>query len=192
MLKLNVGSSGYTFPNWVNIDNDPAWCGHPDIFCWDVRNGLPYGDNTVDLIYASHFLEHLNIVEAIAFLKECYRVMKPGAVLRLAVPDLGLILEKWIRGELDDFTYCQPPIYQQLNDDNKLACFLFGALSGKPQYTGHQHAYTWEGLKQVLEMAGFTEIMRMPPGKSNSRVMQEETEDRFQDHSLYVEAIKEG
>ncbi|RLC80041.1 MAG: hypothetical protein DRJ03_22395 [Chloroflexi bacterium] len=187
MLKLNIGCGPYTFPGWHNIDKEPG----PGIILRDVRRGLPYPDNSVDLIYASHFLEHLNIIEALRFLRECHRVMKRGAVMRLAVPDFGLLLEKWVRREMGDFAHCQPPIYQQLNEDNKLACILFGALSGREEYTGHQHAYTWDGLKEALEMAGFKRIVPMRPGESHSPVMQAETQDYHQDHSLYVEAIKE-
>lgn len=52
----------------------------------DVRDGLPWGDNEVDEFYCRHFLEHLTPQEAIDFLNECWRCIKPDGVLRIEVP----------------------------------------------------------------------------------------------------------
>lgn len=62
----------------------------------DVRKGLPYKDNTVKYIYASHFLEHFSRKDAEYFLKECYRVMKKGGVIRIVVPDLQAGIKNYI------------------------------------------------------------------------------------------------
>lgn len=187
MIKLNLGAGPCVIPGWDNLDKFPQAPG--TIQC-DVLEGLPYEDNSVDLIYASHLLEHFNIVAGIEFLRECRRVLKPGGIIRISVPDLGLALEKWVRKELDDYADCQPEIYQTLNDDNKLACFLFGALSGQPEYTGHQHAYTKQGLAQALKAAGFSSAYRMRPGRSRSPIISAEVVDYHPKQSLIVEAVK--
>ena len=63
----------------------------PDnILLFDVRKGLPYQDSFLRYVYSSHFFEHLYADEARAFLLECFRVSKPGGILRLAVPDLEI------------------------------------------------------------------------------------------------------
>lgn len=61
----------------------------------DVRKGLPYKDNSVDFIYSEHFIEHLSADEAKSFFKECYRVLKPGGVIRTATIDLQYMLERY-------------------------------------------------------------------------------------------------
>jgi SAM-dependent methyltransferase len=54
----------------------------------DLRKGIPFPDGTFDVVYHSHFLEHLHPDDAPSMLQECLRVLKPGGVLRVVVPDL--------------------------------------------------------------------------------------------------------
>jgi SAM-dependent methyltransferase len=56
----------------------------------DLVNGIPAEDNSLDLIYHSHMLEHLNYEDGINFIKECYRTLKPNGRMRILVPDLEL------------------------------------------------------------------------------------------------------
>jgi len=53
---------------------------------WDVRDGLPFPDNSVDEIYTCHFLEHLAVDEDIEFFKEVFRVLKLGGLFRGYIP----------------------------------------------------------------------------------------------------------
>ena len=62
----------------------------PDIIRWDLRKGIPFGENSFDVVYHSHLLEHLDREVAGEFLKECYRVLKPSGIMRVVVPDLGI------------------------------------------------------------------------------------------------------
>jgi SAM-dependent methyltransferase len=114
-INVGCGNLPCQRPGWENIDNSPAarlsrW---PLLRClafavgllpaeifevkWprnirihDVRKGLPYPDDSLSYVYSSHLLEHLHADEARAFLSECFRVLMPGGILRLAVPDLEL------------------------------------------------------------------------------------------------------
>lgn len=54
----------------------------------DLTRGLPYADASVDLIYHSHFLEHLDRDAAVVLLREVRRVLVPGGLQRVVVPDL--------------------------------------------------------------------------------------------------------
>jgi len=63
----------------------------PGIIPWNLRRGIPFGDKTFDVVYHSHLLEHIDREVALAFLVECYRVLRPSGVIRVVVPDL----EKW-------------------------------------------------------------------------------------------------
>jgi len=57
---------------------------------------LPFRDESFDVVYHSHLLEHLPHAEALPFLRECHRVSKPGAIVRVVVPDLEAIARLYL------------------------------------------------------------------------------------------------
>ncbi len=94
---LNVGCGALFFADWNNID----LFKHADVHNYDVRRGLPYPDNTFDVVYSSHTLEHFSHGDGKRFIAEMHRVLKPGGIIRLAVPDLEQIAREYI-ARLDD------------------------------------------------------------------------------------------
>jgi len=84
---LNIGCGAWSHPGWVNID---LW-GVADVICHNITEGLPFSDENFDVVYHSHLLEHIPLIEALSFMKECHRVLKPGGVIRILVPDLEQI-----------------------------------------------------------------------------------------------------
>ena len=85
MKMLNLGCGARFHPDWENVDFVPV---HPSVKPCDVRKGIPYEDETFDVVYHSHVLEHFSKQAAPCFFRECFRVLKPGGVIRVAVPDL--------------------------------------------------------------------------------------------------------
>lgn len=85
---LNVGCGEQFHSDWTNIDLTPVNKG---IVTCDLTNGLPFDDGSFDVVYHSHVLEHLNASDGVAFLKECFRVLRRGGLLRIVVPDLEQI-----------------------------------------------------------------------------------------------------
>jgi SAM-dependent methyltransferase len=73
----------------------------PDIIVHDLRKGIPAPDNSVDVVYHSHVLEHIDREVAPLFLRECLRVLRPGGVLRVVVPDLEMAAENYLRAIAD-------------------------------------------------------------------------------------------
>jgi SAM-dependent methyltransferase len=67
----------------------------PNIILWDLRKGIPFNNITFDVVYHSHLLEHIDQEYAPTFLKECYRVLKSGGILRVVVPDLQKIIVRY-------------------------------------------------------------------------------------------------
>ncbi len=59
-------------------------------FEYSAGDSLPFASESFDFVYSEHFFEHLFLDEAVALLKECERVMRPGAVIRTCVPDAEL------------------------------------------------------------------------------------------------------
>jgi predicted SAM-dependent methyltransferase len=84
--QLHFACGTVKLPGWVNIDRDPV-SEIVDI-SWDIREPLPVADGCAGLIHHEHFLEHLEVGEGVAFLRQCYRLLCPGGVLRVAMPDL--------------------------------------------------------------------------------------------------------
>lgn len=83
-LNLACGPTYLVDDHWVNVDFcrvDGEVIGH------DLLQPLPFGDGEFDLVYSSHFLEHIPRRHVHSFLLECKRVLKPGGTLRLVLPD---------------------------------------------------------------------------------------------------------
>jgi len=77
----------------LSPDRKKRFFALPDnILVHDLRNPLPY-ESEVDAVYRSHLLEHLDKPIALGFIKENYRVLKSGGILRVVVPDLYSLVE---------------------------------------------------------------------------------------------------
>ena len=92
---LNIGCGSKIHPNWINMDL-AARC--PGVRAHDLRRGLPLPDRSADACYSSHVLEHLTPAEAGFFIREQFRVLKPGGIIRVVVPDLEPICRNYCRG----------------------------------------------------------------------------------------------
>ena len=90
---LNLGCGHRYHPEWTNYDlvsHSSAVIAH------DLSSGIPQQDASCGVVYHSHVLEHLRRSQALPFLRECARVLKPGGVLRIAVPDLEQICRGYL------------------------------------------------------------------------------------------------
>lgn len=120
---LNLGSSARVAPGWTNVDRSwllrlARWprlasglhrvgivsdlryerlCHlDPDVVCWNLERGVPFPDETFDVVYHSHVLEHLDREDAPGLLRECLRVLRPGGALRVVVPDLEQLARRYL------------------------------------------------------------------------------------------------
>jgi len=99
-LNLNVGAGRYVIPNFKNLDvYTPHYYRSKSSFLksrieYDITSDtLPFGDSTVDNIYISHVLEHVEERHAVRFLEESYRVLVEGGVLRVVCPDAKFLFD---------------------------------------------------------------------------------------------------
>lgn len=90
---LNLGCGQRFLSDWVNLDFISS---NKNIKAHNLNDGIPFPDNYFDLIYHSHVLEHFTKKDAEKFIKECYRVLMPGGVIRIATPDLEQISKNYI------------------------------------------------------------------------------------------------
>jgi predicted SAM-dependent methyltransferase len=81
--RINIGCGPYKMAGFVNIDRNPRLS--PDIVR-DVTRGLPFDDDSVEVVHASHFLEHLTCDDMMFVIEECYRVLIAQGRLEIRVP----------------------------------------------------------------------------------------------------------
>jgi predicted SAM-dependent methyltransferase len=192
-VRLNLGSGFHPKPGWINVD---LIDGQSDLQL-DLREPLPFPDNSVAEIYSEHFFEHLSFTspadslareieapdspsDALTFLRECLRVLAPGGRIDIGVPDAEVALRDYLERETAGGDghganghwwgpkWCDTPMHR-LN-------YVFRQ--------GHEHQYAWdyETLGRVLTAVGFAAVARRP--------YDPDIDHRNQVRSLFVRATK--
>jgi len=96
-IYLNLGCGGRILEGFINIDK---YYEDPQVINSDIKS-LPYSDKSVDCIFCSHVLEHLPIRHAKLAIKEWERVLKDQGRLFLSIPDLEVIIIKFLDPTID-------------------------------------------------------------------------------------------
>ncbi|MFD5446000.1 class I SAM-dependent methyltransferase [Streptomyces tendae] len=156
-LLVSLGCGRTVEPGWIGLDLRNG----PSIYRCDLRRPFPFADGTVDGLLAEHSVEHLLFDDISPFLKECVRVLKPGAPLRIVSPDATLIAELLI--EATERTERQLVFERDLHkwsQDSLLALRSANRLAH--QWGRHQSLLTPEGVVQMLERVGFGDAQVVP------------------------------
>jgi len=90
---INLGCGSRFHPDWMNADIAPR---APSVIQCDLSRRFPFPNGDFDVVYHSNVLEHIRRDDAPAFMCECFRVLKPGGILRVAVPDLERICRLYL------------------------------------------------------------------------------------------------
>lgn len=107
----------------------------PDsILVYDLSKGIPFDSNSVDAVYHSHMLEHLDRDVAIQFLKEVKRVLKPGGIHRIVVPDFEKACRRYIR----HIASCEENQAESCNHDSYIATLLEQSVRREAHSTSQQ------------------------------------------------------
>lgn len=187
LLKLNLGSYlDMYYYGWHNIDilplNDFAkgQCYH--FIQHDVTKGLTmYNDNSVDIIYTSHLLEHLTREQGVKLLEECYRVMKKDGVIRVVVPDTKKITQSYVNGDIQSYRYVNTGVEKCMDDADAYYNLLLA---------GHSTIYDDTALITLLEKIGFRDVKRETPFSSRSSTIFKQTYPLHHSLSCIIEANK--
>jgi predicted SAM-dependent methyltransferase len=141
MIKLHLGCGRRDFgPDWTHIDGgDFEHLEHHDI------TNLPYNDESVDVIYASHVLEYFDREEAVDVLREWRRVLKKGATLRIAVPDFEVMARLYIKRGYELRRFLGP---------------IFGKIKMAAKTVYHKTIYDFEDMQSLLTGCEFHSVKR--------------------------------
>jgi predicted SAM-dependent methyltransferase/glycosyltransferase involved in cell wall biosynthesis len=179
-IKLNIGSFTVMSKGWVNCDildlKDYANKNGFVFDQFDASKKIPYHDNSVSLIVASHFLEHLDRAEGAKFLEECFRVLKINGIIRITVPDAKILAKYYLEDKI------QSVDNEEIKKLDSVSAFVHMLVGG------HKTVYDMESLFAM--MSGFSNLTVRKPGESGSSEIQSETKDMYPDHSIYVEGTK--
>lgn len=93
-LNLACGATYVDSPEWLNLDYTPLGAG---VVQADLLGALPVADASIDIVYSSHFIEHVPRPRVAALLRECRRVLRPRGLLRLVVPDLLEMCSRYVQ-----------------------------------------------------------------------------------------------
>jgi SAM-dependent methyltransferase len=221
-VKMNIGSGPHGLPDWINLDWGllalldkmptvrqlvsgvgivPAtycvsWPSHPRL--WNCTWGLPFPSGSGDFIYTSHFLEHLHRYQCQRLLTECRRVLSQSGVLRISIPDVRLLAEKYVQNDADFFLRSEDSRAsgEQLRTPADLFVKHFYGYDSwsKPSaierfqrrfIRGHLWMYDYVSLSELLHTAGFARVQLCEPGAG--QVPDIEYLDIHRDVSLFVE-----
>jgi SAM-dependent methyltransferase len=190
----------------------------PAIIRWNLARGIPFAESTFDVVYHSHFLEHLEREAAVKLLGECYRVLKPGGILRIVVPDLETLVLLY-REALEAFDKSGDTRENEAAYDSAIVDLFdqmvrrgsSGAAQQKPWVrtierlirggasdTGETHRWMYDrqSLPRILARLGFTTIRQHYATTSGiagwERCFLDHNPDGsvYKTKSLYVEASK--
>ncbi len=182
---------------------------HPKVDGWSIvdlrstadynvnleKDQLPFDDNSIGVIFCSHTLEHINPHRLAHVLREFNRVLIPGGVLRVAVPDIELAIKHYVNKDRDFFENADvSPLSRELPIGGLLASWFYSSrleeatVVGKGE--GHVHCFDYDYMKYWLEKFNFTNVERSSYRNSKVPELRGIEFDRYEDESLFAEAIK--
>lgn len=239
---LNLACGIYMHHDWNNVDFNPyTWMVRhpslaatlkkagilsnkryerlkrtdPQIIRWDLRRGIPFADASFDVVYHSHFLEHLPKSRALLFLRECHRVLKSGGLLRVVIPDLRYWAERFLESFAKMQQATTPLECHEMSIDNLIGQmvhaehsstreqrpairFIEGLIRGGTHQTGELHRWMYDifTLSRILQKTGFVDLQAQTatssrlPGFTAFCLDTDEDGSVRKPESLYMEAEK--
>lgn len=175
---LDIGCGPNLDDRFVNLDLN--WRPGLDV-CWDLtRLPLPFANDRFKGVFTEHCYEHLPFEAFRANMREIHRILRPGGVLRLIMPDGELYLDIY-QERKQGGTRRMPYEEHYLSPMHR--------INGIFRNHGHQFIYDMATVDLLLREAGFGRVERSAFGTSRDPVLMRDSAWRA-DESLYVEATK--
>jgi predicted SAM-dependent methyltransferase len=196
--RLNLGCGHIFYKNWMNIglfEKDEFPYGQiikQDnglvVYHCNILTDFTFEPNSVDNIYASHFIEHIKLSECIDLLSKCYKALKPNGILRFTFPDLELWINNYYNNNNDFFQ----KYYNASKEGHNLPLLQTkGEIFMSQLYCWeHKWGYDFSSMKDCMLRAGFHNVYKkklfdsLIPDIRDIEIIARDLE------SCYVEAIK--
>ena len=186
-----------------------------NILVYDLSKGIPFGSNSIDVVYHSHLMEHIDRENVKDFLIEVKRVLKPNGIHRIVVPDFYLLCTKYI----ENFKLCSEDKEVSLNHDNYIGNiieqsvrkeasgtskqnffmrYIENIILGDARKRGETHQWMYDkiNLSNILAEVGFSQIKQKSFLKSDIKdwnsygLDTDDSENEYKPGSLYIESRK--
>lgn len=140
--KIHLGCGQKRLPGFINIDSRPS--EGTDIIC-DMTS-LPFEENTLEIVYMCHSLEHIPLYEVQPFLSKIYSLLCPSGKIYISVPDFQALASLY----LANIT----PL-----------SMIVRAIHGGQEYSGNTHfmSYDYKMLSSFLYDVGFKDVLHYKP-----------------------------
>jgi ubiquinone/menaquinone biosynthesis C-methylase UbiE len=140
MRKIQFGCGGNRLMGWENYDYEV-----------DISKPLPFPNSSADAVLAEHVLEHISIHDAWNFIEECYRVLKSGGFLRLAVPSVSQIFKE---SDQDYYNFIARNNWGAATKKDAVKSIIFN----------HEHKTIWEkeSLNAIVQCINFNILKSAP------------------------------
>jgi len=146
-IRLDIGAGDLDRPGWVTLDITD----NCDLF-WDLRNGIPFPSNSIEMVYSSHLFEHMDYPSGQSLLAEVHRVLAPGGTVSVCVPNARLYIDAYlgVRDLNPDHDFWEPALHSRsgINLLNYIA------------YMGDEHKclFDQDSLLERMREAGFVDV----------------------------------
>lgn len=172
--RLNLGCGQNIIEGWLNADLHPH-C--PEVFQMNAGKRYPFPDEAFDYVYSEHMFEHLTCQQQLIMLKECFRILKRGGIMRLAMPNFQFLMnlfnnpqkeinQRYLRWSYE--TFMLPCLTETRLEDN-LPVYV---INNFMRDWGHKFIHTPNSLSEIADKIGFQCIVECKVGQSNHLVLQ--------------------
>jgi predicted SAM-dependent methyltransferase len=160
-------------PGWINMDTGnkrrSKYRNKSELdLCHNLARGIPFPSETVDYIYHQHLIEHLHRKDGLKLTRDCFRVLKPGGVLRIAFPALEDLIASYQAGFPDHEWYYK--VYPKRRGLSPAELFNLDFRENGE----HRHIYDEQDIRKLIVQGGFDEnrITFHPISESSHEALQ--------------------
>ncbi len=185
-FSLQIGGSSDVKEGWLNTDLFPPT---ETVLQLDATKTFPVPDRCFDYVYSQHMIEHISFEDGCFMLRECYRVLKPGGVVRIATPAIEFLINLFSpdRSRIED-AYIAWAI--QAFAPDALAILPAFVMNNFVRAWGHTFIYDRPTLRLALERAGFMDVTERDLNESPCPALRDlENEKRMPPGFLRLETL---